>query len=101
MNPLLRHRDVCVVEILSWLDVMVKTCGGFTDTGRRWWWLGCRRDSPINRSKYSEHPADADAGRAELTLNSRGNVETSTGITRRKYIESFTMSMSSINTHHV
>ena len=33
MNPLPRHRDEGVV-IETWLDVIVKTCGGFTDTRR-------------------------------------------------------------------
>lgn len=34
MNPLPRHRDERGVEIEIWLDVIVKTCSGFTDTRR-------------------------------------------------------------------
>ncbi len=33
MNPLPRHRDEWVV-IETWLDVIVKTCRGFTNTRR-------------------------------------------------------------------
>ena len=69
MNPLLRHRDVCVVKILSWLDVIVKTCGGFTNTGREMVVVGLQEGHADTAQNIVNARGMPMPGRAELTLN--------------------------------